>query len=81
VTWEGGNPETCYIGARQVAHGTEDVLLVVEVAATCETDKDCQNLAKGFGESDIRFEPESLETPTTEPPSNGTPTGETPSNG
>lgn len=81
VTWEGGNPEPCYVGVRQVAHGSEDVVLVVEIAATCETDKDCQSLAKGFGKSQIKFEPEPLETPTTEPPSNGTPTSETPSNG
>ncbi|MEU4602219.1 hypothetical protein AB0F43_04480 [Kribbella sp. NPDC023972] len=78
VKWHSGDFKPCYVGVRQVAHSTESVSLVIPVEATCETEADCQNLAKGFGDSQIDFDPIPLETPTTEPPTEPT---ETPSDG
>jgi hypothetical protein len=76
VQWQAGNFKPCHVGARQVANSTDDVTLVIPISATCETEEDCQSLAAGFGGSQIRFQPDVLETPTSE-----TPTSETPSNG
>ena len=71
VQWQSDDFKPCYVGARQVANGTEDVSLVIPMEATCETDEDCQSLVEGFGKSQIRFRPDVLETPTSETPSNG----------
>ncbi|TDD28256.1 hypothetical protein E1218_07620 [Kribbella turkmenica] len=81
VRWQSGDFKPCYVGARQVANGTEDVYLVIGMTAVCETQDDCDGLVEGFGESQIRFRPMFLETPTTEPTSEGTPSSEMPSDG
>jgi hypothetical protein len=71
VKWVSGDFKPCYVGARQVANGTEDVHLVIPMDATCETEEDCQSLIEGFGTSQIRFRPDVVETPASETPSNG----------
>ncbi|WP_433167454.1 hypothetical protein [Kribbella sp. CA-247076] len=86
VRWQSGDFKPCYVGARQIGNGTEDVTLIIPMEATCKTQDDCDSLLEGFGKSQIRFRPDVLETPTTEPPtteptSEGTPTSETPSDG
>jgi hypothetical protein len=81
VKWQSGDFKPCFVGVRQVANSTESVDLVIPVQAVCETEEDCQSLTKGFGTTQIDFEPIELETPATESPANGTPTTATPSNG
>ena len=81
VKWQSGDFKPCYVGVRQVANSTEVVDLVIGVEAVCETEKDCQSLAKGFGTTQIDFDPIPLETPTSETPTNGTPSNGTPTNG
>jgi hypothetical protein len=78
MKWQSSDFTPCYVGVRQVANGTGAVELVIPVTATCETEKDCESLAEGFGTSQIEFRPIPLETPT---PSNGTPGNGTPTNG
>lgn len=80
LEWQGENPETCYVGARQVANGTGDVRLIIEVEATCETQKDCDSLAEEDDDK-VVFEPDPLETPPTESPTIESPTAETTPNG
>lgn len=76
VKWQSGDFKPCYVGVRQVANGTDSVDLVIPMEATCETDEDCRSLVEGFGDTQINFDPITLETP-----SNGTPSNGTPSNG
>ena len=71
VRWQANSFKPCFVGAKQVANGTDDVTLVIPMSATCETEEDCQSLVAGFGTSQIRFQPDVLETPTSETPSNG----------
>jgi hypothetical protein len=71
VQWQANNFKACHVGAKQVANSTDDVTLVIPMSATCETEEDCQSLVAGFGTSQIRFQPDVLETPTSETPSNG----------
>ncbi|GAB2662229.1 hypothetical protein GCM10009743_43150 [Kribbella swartbergensis] len=73
VKWQSGDFKPCYVGVKQVANGTEAVDLVIAVQAVCETEKDCESLAEGFGASQIEFQPIPLETPGGETPTNGTP--------
>ncbi len=68
VRWQANNFKACHVGARQVANSTDDVTLVIPMSATCESEEDCQSLVAGFGGSQIRFQPDVLETPTSETP-------------
>ena len=78
LEWKGGDPPTCYVGAKQVsASETGSVVLVIlAVTVTCERQADCDNLAADPENSDgssVGFEPDydfgsSSESPS-EPPS------------
>lgn len=80
VNWQTNEFRPCYVGVRQIANGTEDVELIMSVAATCETEADCQSLVADQGGSQISFSPIELrpspESPTETPPESPT---ETPS--
>lgn len=76
VKWQSGAFEPCYVGVRQVADGTDSVVLVIPMQATCDSEQDCKSLVAGFGTSQISFEPDFLETPTTESTPTETPTNE-----
>lgn len=69
VWWATDNFRPCYVGARQVAAGNEDVSLIIPVTATCETKADCQSLL-GAGGSQISFSPDEFSDspPPSEPP-------------
>ena len=60
VQWVGGNFKPCYVGARQVAIGTDDIALIMPVRATCNTAADCQSLAGNQKGSQIAFSPGDL---------------------
>lgn len=86
VVWKPGATDTCFVGARQVKNGDEDVTVIINASATCATEQDCQDLEKAAKEkgSDVHLSPGELptttsETPTTETPTTETSTGETPS--
>jgi hypothetical protein len=69
VKWQSDNFTPCYVGARQIANHDDEVDLIMKVSATCETQNDCDSLAKGFGKTQISFFPDIIETPTGETPS------------
>ncbi|MGW1343009.1 hypothetical protein ACWCOV_18300 [Kribbella sp. NPDC002412] len=82
LEWQTGNLSTCYVGARQVANGTGEVRLIIPIEATCQTQDDCDSLVED-DQDKVVFEPDVLETPTTEPTTEPTtdPPTETPSGG
>jgi hypothetical protein len=71
LEWRGENPDTCYVGARQVANGTGEVRLIMPVEATCESQKDCDSLAEETNDK-VVFRPDIIETPSTESPTTET---------
>jgi len=60
VQWVAGNFQPCYVGARQVAAGTDDIALIMPIRATCRTDADCQSLSGNQKGSQIAFTPGDL---------------------
>ena len=87
LEWKGGDPPACYVGAKQVAFADTsendiEVLVILSVTVTCESQADCNSLAadpQNSGGSSVAFTPD---------PDFGTPTGspsespsESPSNG
>lgn len=75
VEWQSSSFKACYVGVRQIANGSEDVSLVIPVAATCASQDDCDSLAHGSGGSQITFTPDILETPTPDTPTTETSAG------
>ena len=66
VEWQSENFKPCYVGVRQIANaeeGIDRIDLVISVDATCATQDDCDSLAAGKGETQIRFRPDILPTP------------------
>jgi hypothetical protein len=60
VQWVAGNFQPCFVGARQVAAGTDDITLIMPVRATCNTQADCQSLVGDQKGSQIAFSPGDL---------------------
>ncbi|WP_238176196.1 hypothetical protein [Kribbella albertanoniae] len=72
-------PVSCYVGAKQVANGTEDPNVVIEAEVSCDTEEDCRKVqqeAKKRG-TQVEFITGELPTETVEP----TETPETPTDG
>jgi len=67
VEWQAVNFKPCYVGVRQVANGSDDVSLIIPVDATCASQEDCDSLVDGTGGSQIRFTPDTIETPSPTP--------------
>ncbi|QNE21699.1 hypothetical protein F1D05_31990 [Kribbella qitaiheensis] len=65
VQWVTGDFQPCFVGARQVAAGTDDIALIMPIRATCNTGADCKSLAGDQPGSQIAFSPGDL--PTTSP--------------
>ncbi|WP_157979806.1 hypothetical protein [Kribbella monticola] len=57
VQWVRSNFQPCFVGARQVAAGTEDIALIMPIHATCNTEADCRSLAGDQRGSQIGFTP------------------------
>ncbi|MFB6718571.1 hypothetical protein ACFCV3_00335 [Kribbella sp. NPDC056345] len=72
-------PESCYVGAKQVANGTEDPNVVIEAEVTCDTEDDCRKVQKEAKKrgTQVEFITGELPTETVEP----TETPETPTDG
>ncbi|WP_405065427.1 hypothetical protein OG558_26300 [Kribbella sp. NBC_01510] len=79
IKWQSADPVPCYVGARQIVSSSDEVRLVIKASAVCATKADCQSLTAGFGESQIFFFPEELETTPSETASNETSPKVTPS--
>lgn len=61
IQWVAGNFQPCFVGARQVAAGTEDdIALIMPVRATCKTFADCRSLEGDNPGSQIAFTPGDL---------------------
>lgn len=72
VQWTKDSRDSCYVGARQVAAGSDPVKVVVAAVVTCASEEDCQTL-KGAAEkvgSSVAFVPGEL-TSTSETPTGG----------
>jgi hypothetical protein len=57
VRWATSSFKACFVGARQVAPGSQDVSLIIPVTATCATESDCHSLVGNAGGSQIVFSP------------------------
>jgi hypothetical protein len=71
VEWQSSSFKACFVGVRQIANGSNDVSLIIPVAATCASQEDCDSLANGSGGSQITFAPDILDTPTPETSASG----------
>jgi hypothetical protein len=74
LEWKGGDPPACHVGAKQVAFADSsengiEVLVILSVTVTCESQADCDSLAadpENSGGSSVAFTPD---------PDFGTPSG------
>ena len=77
LEWKGGDPPACYVGAKQVAFADTsendiEVLVILSVTVTCESQADCDSLAadpENSGGSSVGLTPDPDFGATSESPS------------